>query len=127
MQAIRDLSARIVQIRTAIQDTNLKTQLSINGVTQTIAEWLTWRKEISNNQRLLLQSIRQQITRARGEGAPSKARAAVAAATETAADQIHVSVDEQAIIAASEQLEETLGTLDGRLSLLNATVVLEGI
>lgn len=127
MQAIQDLQERVIAIRTAIQQTNLITNLTVQGMTRTIAEWLTWRKEISNNRRLLLTNIRAQITRARGEGTPSRARQAVADATATAPDQIHVAVDEQAIISASEQVEQVLGTLDGQLSLLNATVKLEGL
>lgn len=127
MQSIRDLQSRIVHIRTAIQATNLRTKLIVGGWEQTIAEWLTWRKEVSANQRLLLTNIRSQISRARGEGAPSPARKAVAEASGVASDQTNVFVDEAAIIAASEALEETLGVLDGRLSLLNATVPLEGI
>lgn len=125
MQSIMDLQNRLISIRTAIQNTNLKTKLTVQGIERTIAEWLTWRKEISNNQRMLLANIRAQISRARGEGRPSTARQAVADATSTGVDQIHVSVDESGIISASEQMEQVLGTLDGQLSLMNATVRLD--
>src|SRR6266850_8251735 len=49
-QAIGDLEKRIVAIRTAIQRSNLITMVPIDGNQGTVAEWLTWRREVSAGQ-----------------------------------------------------------------------------
>ena len=46
-QSIKDLEQRVVAIRTAIQRSNLETRTTIAGRELSIAEWLTWRREIS--------------------------------------------------------------------------------
>src|SRR5437762_2223860 len=47
LQAIHDLDARRVLIRTNIQKINQSTPITVENVTRTIAEWLTWRKEVA--------------------------------------------------------------------------------
>ena len=46
-QAIGDLHDRLVQIRVGIQRANLDNSLEVGGRSRTIAEWLTWRREVS--------------------------------------------------------------------------------
>src|SRR5439155_22848829 len=46
-QSVKDLETRIVAIRTAIQKSNLSTPLALDGQSMSVAEWLTWRREVS--------------------------------------------------------------------------------
>src|SRR4029077_17206699 len=45
-QAITDLQKRVVNLRLAIQQSNMVTKLSLNGTDMTVYEWLIWRREV---------------------------------------------------------------------------------
>ena len=64
-QAIQDLETRHVNIRTAIQLTNQKTTITIGDTTKTIAEWLTWRKEVAPVRQQHINKVRQALLSAR--------------------------------------------------------------
>lgn len=123
-QAIGDLENRIVEIRTAIQKANQSTPITICGTTKTIAEWLTWRKEVAPGVQEHLKMVRLAIHSARSNA--QKAGVAVVSASVHNADSkptdLIVNVDEGGLAKEAENLEEILGTLDGQLSLRNATV-----
>ena len=124
-QAIADLEKRHVAIRTAIQKTNQTTLITVADITKTIAEWLTWRKEIAPGAQTFVARLRSGIQNARNQA--QQKGWAVVSATATAAQptDILVNADEAALAAEAEQLETILGTLDGQLSLKNATVLIE--
>lgn len=122
-QSIRDLETRIVSIRTAIQKSNLQTVLTIGAVTRNVSEWLNWRREISNGQKgflnqmaTTLTQIRQQVVR-QGMAVTDKENAAPG--------DVIVAVSEQELAKDIEDMEGVLGVLDGKLSLLNATVTID--
>jgi hypothetical protein len=73
IQAVADLEAQYLDIRRRIAAANDATQITVSGVTKSIAQWLIWRREIAPSYQQL------------------------------------------------EHIEEVLGTLDGQLSLKNAT------
>lgn len=123
-QAIGDLETRHVAIRTRIQQANHATVIGINGLTKTIAEWLTWRKEIAPGAQATVHKLRNTITHARGQ-AQQKGYAVATAATATAPTDLVINIDEAALAAEAETLETVLGTLDGLLSLKNATVFID--
>src|SRR3954471_20733780 len=60
-QAMTDLLVRHLAIRVAIQAKNLATQLTIGTQQRSIAEWLTWRKEIAPTINNFYTNIRRQI------------------------------------------------------------------
>lgn len=64
-QAIDDLIKRHVSIRVAIQKKNLETPITVGQTTRTIAEWLTWRKEISSGEQSFISKMRLSIAGAR--------------------------------------------------------------
>lgn len=126
-QAIADLEARHVAIRTAIQKVNQSTSIVIDGVKKTIAEWLTWRKEVAPGMQSFIAKLRQSVIQARNT-AQQKGYGlvpATAVTAETKPTDIVINVDEAALAKDAESLENILGTLDGQLSLKNATVVVE--
>lgn len=127
-QAIRDMETRHVAIRTAIQRSNHATTITIVTVSKTVAEWLTWRKEIAPGAQAFVGKLRQGIVNARTQ-AQQKGWGIVSATVTTAEAKaptdILVNADEADLAAEAEQFETILGTLDGQLSLKNATVTID--
>lgn len=128
-QAIGDLEARIIAIRTAIQSVNLTTMTTVNGTNRSIAEWLTWRREVSTGQQqfltLLINGIRNVRAQVQKEGGRVLALASAEINTDPKAPpDVVVNVDEKLLLESQENLEQTLGELDGKLSLLNATITI---
>lgn len=125
MQAIRDLEDRKILLRLAIQRANQNTSLTVGGETQVVAWWLTWRKEVAQEQAHRLRSVREAILRLRNDQR-GKGRTVVGVnQTPTTPEDILVNVDEVELNQKIERIETALGELDGKLSLLNATTFVE--
>jgi hypothetical protein len=132
-QAINDLEKRIVAIRTAIQKSNLETPCTVGASTMPVQDWLNFRREISTGRQGFLQrmnmSIRNIRQQAQAKGGRVVMAGAVSQASVTTGDnppvEIVLHVDEKSLLEEQEGLEQTLGELDGKLSLLNATTVIE--
>ncbi len=126
-QSIADLEDRIVAIRRGIQKANEATSVTIKGVTRSIANWLVWRREIASGQGGFLRQMSSNISGLRDNA--MRDGVAVVSAIATTADQkptdFVVNIDEMALAEEIEALEDTLGQLDGQLSLKNATVAFE--
>lgn len=124
-QAITDLETRHVAIRTRIQQVNHATPITVAETTKTIAEWLTWRKEVASGGQQFVTTLRQAIHTARTKAQQQgwTARSAVEVAQQPT--DLLINLDEAALAAEAEQYETILGTLDGQLSLKNATVTIE--
>lgn len=123
-QAINDLQERIIRIRSQILKANVETVITIQNMSRSIQDWLTWRREIAERQRRLLKSIASAVAGARAQ-AITKGITVVPAGENAASDNdLIVNVDEAGMAAEIETLETTLGQLDGQLSLKNATVVI---
>jgi len=132
-QAIQDLEKRIVAIRTAIQKSNLSTPTTVGDVTQTVAEWLTFRREVSTGRQQFLsllnntiRGIRDKVTKEGGRvNSVGMNATAIVEATAKPTPEVLIYVNEKELLDEQEQLEKTLGDLDGKLSLLNATTLIE--
>lgn len=127
LQAISDLNQRVVDLRYAIQNANMTATLELGGKTMTIFRWLVWRREVAptlkgnlDSMWRALQAARQQAQRS-GFGVVA---AAAAIQSNTEPKDLIVNIDEKELAAEREGLEKTLGELDGRLSLLNATTMI---
>jgi hypothetical protein len=121
LQAIKDLRQRLVDIRRGIAKANVETSLQIGDASRTIQEWLTWKREIAPRDLSMLQGFSNHIQRSR-EQVNQRARQASKDELERdpRAYELAVAVDEVALHKQIEDIQETLGTLDGRLSLINA-------
>jgi hypothetical protein len=126
-QAIRDLETRIIQIRGRIQETNLRTMLTIDGVENAVTDWLTWRKEIAQPRLTDLQLMATVINRARSEASRKGGTAAAVGTVEQKSENFAVNVNEVELHKEIEGIQATLSTLDGKLSLLNATTQIAGL
>jgi hypothetical protein len=120
-QSICDLEERGVRIRLAIGAKNADTNLTVNGQTRSVADWLVWRREVSGNRQKFLCEIRERILAARGKAQRDGIAVVKSASEATQLTDLIVNVDELLLTEQIEGLEEILGTLDGKLSLLNAT------
>lgn len=114
-QAISDLEARVVAIRAAIQRANLETPITVQDQTKTVSEWLAWRKDVLPGQKSFYAGLTQGINSRRREFT-TKASAAP--------EDIVVNVDEKGLAEAIERINIIESTLDGQLSLKNATVTI---
>lgn len=122
-QSIGDLETQAIAIRRAIAAANDATQITVEGTTRTISEWLIWRREVAPKrqqfQRGLLQTIRNNRDQAIKKGSK--------VSTPDTAEQgdLVINIDEAALSSEVEMLDTILGVLDGQLSLKNATVTVE--
>lgn len=130
-QAIQDLERRIVSIRIAIQRKNLETAFTIGENTYTIQEWLDFRRDVSVGRQNFYAQMNNAITNIRTKAQATGARvtgigssAAIVAAGEKQPVEILLHLDERQLLKDQEGLEQVLGELDGKLSLLNATTVI---
>jgi|SRR5208337_773954 len=125
-QGIADLEKRFVLIRTAIQKSNLETLTSIGGHIMSVAEWLTWRREISSGSREYINILQSNIKGLRDK-MQKEGRSLVSADKESSGGpaDVVVHLNEKELIEEIEVFDTLLGELDGRLSLLNATTTIE--
>ena len=123
LQAVGDLQERVIAIRRAIQEANSTTDITVGGETRSISDWLVWRREVAPQRQQLYVDIRNAINNMRAQ-AQQKGLQVVASESGNQSD-IVVNVNEKKLAAQIEALEEVLGTLDGQLSLKNATVTIE--
>jgi L-lactate utilization protein LutB len=131
-QAVADLEARVVSIRTAIQKSNLDTKATINDKTMSVAEWLTFRREVAPGRQAFLNQInmgikqmREKVIREGGRVTSGVASATAIVEANKPTVEVIIHLDEKSLLEEQEAMEKTLGDLDGKLSLLNATTVIE--
>lgn len=121
MQAIADLEGRIVTLRKAIQKANDDTEITLEGLSMSIADWLIWRREIAPAKQTFLSRLSQRLSSARQQIRTSDWRSPQTPEVKT---DIVVNMDETKLSKDREALQNILGQLDGQLSLRNATVQL---
>lgn len=121
-QAIADLEGRIIAIRRGIQRANDTTTITINGAERSIADWLAWRRDVAPGYQQFLGRIRQQINGVRDQARKQGVNMVFATAQAEKPQDFVVNINEQDLAAEIERIEDTLGQLDGQLSLKNATV-----
>ena len=127
-QAATDLATRWIRLRTAIQQSNLTEQIAVGSVTRTVAEWLTWRREISAGEQGFLNQLRQSVANVRQQATTKGVTVrsgSLEKATEALPTDVIVNIDEAALAKEIEAIEVALGGLDGQLSLKNATTFIE--
>lgn len=125
LQSISDLETRYVDIRCAIQEANSSNKITINKIEKTIAEWIYWRREVSENNSIFLYQINDAINRTRND-VLKKGQALVGQGEAvTKPTDILVNIDEKELSENIESLTDVLGILDGQLSLKNATIFVD--
>lgn len=129
-QAISNLAENLLKIRRSIAKANEQTQVTINtgegksSHTKTIAEWLTWRKEVAPSLQQLNVAIRQQLNSVR-LNLRGKDGKLIEDPNQSSSGDVIVNISEASILKENNELDEILQRLDGQLSLKNATVMIE--
>lgn len=121
MQAIGDLSERLVSIRRAISQANQENTIEVNGRSRTIADWLTWRRDVYPREAAHFNNLAKKIVNERQSLGSMHQR--LQAAQEITGEDMIVHLDEKDLIDQIEALEETNDRLDGLLSLKNAQIL----
>lgn len=124
VQSVSDLNERKIAIRRSISMANATTDITICGVTRPIADWLTWKREVAPGMQMYYRSVQNGIDNIRKE-AIRKEAVVVGAEADARPGDVIVHLDEKQLANDVEELEEILGTLDGQLSLKNATTTIE--
>lgn len=119
LQAIADNEQRLIAIRSGIAQSNAVTKITIGTTTRTVADWLTWRREIAPTQQMRLNGMANTLRTLRNKAQQQGVK--VAENPEGFTDYI-ININERDLADQIEALETTLGALDGQLSLRNATV-----
>jgi hypothetical protein len=120
-QAIADLLNEVVKIRSGIVRANSEVKVTINGTERSIADWLVWRRDVSKLVGECLGELQANLKSMRAQ-AQQKGLAVIGADKGAqAASDIIVNVNESELLKEVEAHEQTLGTLDGALSTINAT------
>ena len=126
-QAVRDLGERIVELRRAIAKANAETMVSVNGDTRSIADWLTWRREVAPGRQSEVRTLLSEVEGIRQQ-AQQKGLGFVTAVAQVGGDvkptDVLVNVSEVELLNEADHLETVLGVLDGQLSLKNATTTI---
>jgi|SRR5262245_3402961 len=121
-QAIADLLTRHIAIRRAIQHANLTSTITIADDTRTIYEWLIWRKELAAGEQAFVGALRRTILGARQQAQQKGWQVIASTGQPQAPTDFLVHVDESGLAKEDERLATILATLDGQLSLKNATI-----
>ena len=121
LQAIADLEQRLIAIRSGIAQSNAVTKITIGATIRTVADWLTWRREVAPVQQMRLNGMANTLRTLRNKAQQQGVK--VAENPEGFTDYI-ININERDLADQIEALETTLGALDGQLSLKNATTTI---
>lgn len=112
LDSIRDLWNRYTLIVAAIQKVNSETTLTVNDITDTVARWLIWKREVYEPYSRFFLSLQQRAAVNRGQRNKDS-------------ETIISYLDERIIQGILERMVDTFGKLDGALTLLNSTTFIE--
>lgn len=111
MQALDVLYALLIKIRSQISEANLNHSITINGRTNTIHDWLVWKREVAKDLMIFISTVNKNIknyldrTSAQPQFVKTK-----------------LNIDYSYTLEIESNLIETFEKLDGQLSLKNATI-----
>lgn len=125
LQAINDLFKRVIKIRLGINDANAKTTLTILDKSLTVAEWLVWKRDVAPKQKDILNSLQINIGNLRNQARKQGQNVMMSGQQPESPADFIVNVDELALAKQIEALQEMTDSLDGKLSLHNATTTVE--
>lgn len=124
IQSLGDLRRRYVAIRGAIAKANLENRIQLENFDLTIADWLVWKREVAQNElnffNLAHQSVKNELDRASKQPQAYKDEKG-----ESHFVKVVANADYPTLVKRAETLQTLLDQLDGKLSLKNATVMVE--
>lgn len=125
LQSIKNLYQRLSKIRAAITKANLENSLTIGDTTLSLHEWLTYKREIAKPTIAYYLELQNSLKQKMDEHdkRPQVYKDEATGKIEIA--KLHASLDYAKIVAENQKLSDIEQTLDGKLSLKNATIVIE--
>lgn len=124
MQSISDLQQRKIDLMLAINRANSENFITVNGVTKSISEWIVWKRDVAPNTVDFQNSLTGHIKNVRAD-LQRKGHSIVSDANATKVDDVVIYIDEMKLSEQIEKTQEILATLDGQLSLRNATILID--
>lgn len=125
MQAVKDLTERFVRIRSAIATANANTIVEVGGVKRFVADWLTWRRSAAPMEQGFQNALTAALASLRRDAKSRGFNVAKQGETPQQMTDVVIEIDEKQLSESIEKTQEILDTLDGKLSLHNATVQVE--
>lgn len=121
-QSIDDLYRRFIKIRSAISKANIENDITLGERTQSIHDWLTWKREISKDETNFVNTV---VTQTKGQLDEIGKSPRCFNDTEGKPQLLKVSamVDYTSFVKKQEELAVLFEQLDGKLSLKNATII----
>jgi len=123
-QGLRDLNRRLQTIRAKISLANLSNEITVEDETRSIHDWLIWKREISADQIKFTHRVHTAIA-GHMKTAGTQPQVFKDAEDKVKLVQYKVNIDYAEWLQRHTVLSEKLEKLDGKLSLKNATIVLE--
>lgn len=124
IQSLTDLLARKVSIRTAINKKNLETQVNVGDKVKSVAEWIIWRREAKPQELKVFQELQKSILNIRQQ-CQQKGLTLKDGEQPSKMNEVSCFISESKVNSAIESLNEIETTLDGKLSMINATTLIE--
>jgi len=121
--AVRDLYSRLVKIRSRIADANLHNEITINGKTMPIQDWLTWKREVAKDYEQYVKGVCQQTDNSFSQLGRSP-QVYKNDKGETCLLQYTANINLPEWQREAESVQDTFQQLDGQLSLKNATITI---
>lgn len=124
-QAMADFRLSLVATRTAIQNVNSVTRLRIGEREMSVTDWLNWKREVADEELAFLKQAQTSIQQLKNQNERSPQ---VLKDKETGESRILkpvFNIDQAWLEKQIDIVQTTLGELDGKLSMLNATTFIE--
>lgn len=124
MQSINDLYKRMVKIRNVISKANLANTIKIADEEMPITDWLSWKREVAQGQKILYLNIQSTLKREidKVEMSPQGYKDADG---NNKFFELVCNLSYPEYVTKTQEVQEKLDKLDGLLSLKNATIVVE--
>lgn len=120
LQSLKDLLMRKVAIRTAINEVNAATPLTVSGKTMSVAEWIIWRRDVFPAEIQAYRALQSKVLDARHQCQNANIRLIEDGKPPERVNEAGCFIPESEISNHIEKLVEIESTLDGQLSLVNA-------
>ena len=124
VQSSEDLNSRYIKIKGAIAQANINNLITVNGVTQSIHDWLIWKRDVAKTDISFTENVYKDVKQ-RMDAHQQKPLIFKNEKDETQLVELVSNIDQAEWLKKAEILNETFEKLDGQLSLKNATIVIE--
>lgn len=124
IQSLNDLKRRLTKVRSAIAKANLENEITVNEQTMLIHDWLTWKREIANDTGAFYSAVISTVNN-QVNAATKNPQVYQNKEGKMELVKFKINVDLPSFIKAQEILEQTKEQLDGKLSLKNATILVQ--